>query len=1067
MDILKNKYVIIILIIIFIILCLLVIFYSRKKKEEITHNLNYIKCVDDITKMNKTNVDTVFNVLSIEDIIHVIELAKKNNKKVIARGEMHSMGGQTIAENGYIIDTKFMNHVLQFDPLNKTVTIEPGITWFSLIHYLNLYGYSPEILQSYASFSVGGSCSVNIHGITSDYGLHKSIIELEIVDCDGNIITCSRELNKELFFLVIGGYGLFGIITKVKLNLVANTFLNMKTLSTDIYNFQKIYSNYINNANNTNIKIARINITNMEDINMYIFTKNQAITNNKIISKIDDEPKEMSKVSQLLYKWILPNENVQKIRFDLEKMLGKPLDINKDSDDKISRNEFLYESAKPMATLYSPLIDINKTHILQEYFIPSDNEKNFIEWMNYLKNVFITNKDKIGNINLLNVTVRYVLQDNETFLRYAKKDMYAFVFYYRIDCNNKTDNKLKYIHNLLVNKTLELGGTFYLPYRHHYSYKQMELAYPNISMFFALKRKYDPNEMFYNMWYKNYKDKAQKIEMTALNYSLIKHKYEPPPEHQIIVKNSYDYVLSSKIWKNKLKKFLVNVFDLLPPNELYKFIHSTFLLNPKINDATMFIKIKEYVKDNYNKLNFLIDSYNLLNKQTELVTKCVRELLLKIGVNYPLTNYVSFGDSGRYISSFKDKLNIQGKIYVVNDNYSYLEQLNTSIKSKFIQYNYDQMNKLPIKNDTVELITCLIGLHHFKTDKLELFLKNVYNMLKPNGFFIIRDHNGYSDIIPLLNCAHSIFNAVTGETLITEKNELRNFKKLIEWRQIVEAVGFKDMRIYTIQDNDPTENLFMCFMKPDITNTFVPLNLKSLCYKNENYRRSLCQSYLTVPEWLSVDIVKEYGNFLEHTPWYDYPYMKMIIKYWNLWLKGILTSVSKCGFSETLSSWSYTFMNFVIGVILTFVFVQLGILSVIPSLFYHLPGNNEIEKMQMIVYNKNDQDLVKIDKRIKIINSENNYYIIEMPRYKQFMDILLKLITNNVEIIEVAGQTEIQVRVAFSKKNKLIESDGIEVLYDYSMFDDMPEKDVLVSIKVNKIIDLIKSNIKIKHIYDY
>ena len=1069
MDIFKNKYVIITLIITFISLCLLILFYSKKKKEDITYNLNYIKYADDITKMNKTIVDNVFNVLSIDDIIYVVNLAKKNNKKLIARGESHSMGGQTVAENGYIVDTKYMNHILEFDPNAKTVTVEPGITWFNLIYHLNLYGYSPEILQSYASFSVGGSVSVNIHGITSDNVLCKSIVEIELIDSNGNIILCNKNLNNELFFLVIGGYGLFGIITKVKLRIINNKKLNMKTLMTNINNFQSIYAEYIDNKK-INIKIARINITNMEDINLYLFTNKQ--TKTKIISRIDDKPKEMSKISQLVYKWILPNENVQKIRFDIEKMLGKPLDINDDTEE-ITRNAFLYESAKPLATLYSPFIDINKTHILQEFFIPND-QNSFIEWMKYLKEIFIDNKDKIKTINLLNITIRYVLQDDETFLRYAKKNMYAFVFYYRIDCDKKEDDKLRYIHNLLVNKTLQLGGTFYLPYRHHYSYNQMELAYPNINEFFKLKRKYDPDEMFWNMWYKNY-GTSSKIQI-PINTNLIQ-SVNDTKNYKCSIVNSYQYVLSSKIWKNKLKRFLVNIFNLLPYDELFKFIDCTFKLNNQIDNLTMFIKIKEYVKDNYTKLDILYGLYNLVNKQQENVSKCLKELLLKIGVNYPLNNYVSFGDSGKYISAIKDELNIQGNIYIVNDTYSYLEQFNTAIKSTFIQYNYNKMNKLPI-ND-IELVTCLIGLHHFKKDKLILFIQNVYNMLKPNGFFIIREHHGYclsennydNNIVPLLICAHSIFNAVTGESLETEKNEIRDFKSLIEWRQIIESVGFKDMRIYTIQENDPTENLFICFMKPDTTNNVVPLNLKSICYKNENYKRSLCQSYLTIPEWFSVDVIKEYGNFLEHTPWYDYPYGKIIMKYWGLWLQGICTSIGKCGFKQTLSSWSYTLMNCIIGILLTIVYIQLGLLAMVPSFIYHLPGNNEIEKIQMIIYTDipNLNDFNNIDDRIKIINNEKNYYIIEIPRYKQFTDIMLKLIMNKIEIIEIAGQTEIQVKILLKKTNlKTINNmDYVDILYDYAMFDDVDEKNVVLSIKIDKIHELIKNNIDIKHIYDY
>lgn len=485
------------IIIIIVFLCILILHHVNKESMQYLDGIDGIQYADDITGLNKTAVDNIFYVSTVEDVIHIIKLAKRYNKKIIARGEKHSMGGHTLVKDGYIIDTKYMNNILNLDKINKTVTVEPGVTWYELIYYLNAFGLSPKILQSYASFSVGGSVSVNIHGITSDYGLYKSVIELEIVNYNGNVIKCNRNKNKELFDLVIGGYGLFGIITKVKLIVTNNSKLDMKMINANIYNFQEIYSRFIGKDN---IKLARINVLNMEEINLYVFVNIKS--DRRIISKLGDKPKDMSVVMQILYKWIMPNEEAQNLRFKLEKTMGRPFDIK---NNDISRNELLYESADAISKLYSPFIDINKTHILQEYFIPNLDD-NFTTFMEYLKKVFINNKGSMKNINLLNITIRYVKKDTETFLKYAKTDMYSFVFYYRINKENKSDEKLKRIHNLLVNKILTLNGTFYLPYRLHYTPGQLISAYPEINKFFQLKEVYDPDKRFVNLWYQQYKN---------------------------------------------------------------------------------------------------------------------------------------------------------------------------------------------------------------------------------------------------------------------------------------------------------------------------------------------------------------------------------------------------------------------------------------------------------------------------------------------------------------------------------------------------------------------------------
>jgi FAD/FMN-containing dehydrogenase len=77
-------------------------------------------------------------------------------------------------------------------------------------------------MQSYCTFSVGGTISVNAHGITSDDAMYDSVLNIEYIDMHGNRGECNREVNSELFSLMIGGYGLFGIITRLKLKTVPN-----------------------------------------------------------------------------------------------------------------------------------------------------------------------------------------------------------------------------------------------------------------------------------------------------------------------------------------------------------------------------------------------------------------------------------------------------------------------------------------------------------------------------------------------------------------------------------------------------------------------------------------------------------------------------------------------------------------------------------------------------------------------------------------------------------------------------------------------------------------------------
>lgn len=481
----------IILIIIVILLYLVKNRFYDMQLSSFDNTSNDIDYVDDVSQFNKTKIDTIFSITDKTDIHYIINKAKTNNKQISIRGTKHTMGGHTISLDGYIIDTSKFNKVLLFDPEKKEIIVEPGMIWTSLILFLDKYGLSPMTLQSYSSFSIGGTISVNAHGITNDYGIYKSVLSFGLITSENKEIICSKNQNQELFSLVIGGYGLFGIITWVKLKLVKNVNLKTEYIKLNTKTFDKKYQEILQDPT-INIKLARININSVNDISLYIFREKKS--NKLVVSNVHKKDPEMSKISQFLYKWILPSPVFQEIRYDIENITKTPIDIG----SKYERNLILYESADPITKLYSPIIDINATHILQEFFIPTTN---FNQFMNYLKQIF---SYKFKYVTLLNITIRYVYQDTTTFLNYAKTDMYAFVFYYRLPHKIVADEELHMIHNILTEKTLELDGTFYLPYRHHYSEKQLLKAYPQIKKFFKLKRKYDSNNLFSNMWYKKF-----------------------------------------------------------------------------------------------------------------------------------------------------------------------------------------------------------------------------------------------------------------------------------------------------------------------------------------------------------------------------------------------------------------------------------------------------------------------------------------------------------------------------------------------------------------------------------
>jgi FAD/FMN-containing dehydrogenase len=106
--------------------------------------------------------------------------------------------------------------------------------------------------------------------------------------------------------------------------------------------------------------------------------------------------------------------------------------------------------------------------------------------------------------DVLNVTVRDINEDRDTFLRYADKDMLSLVMLFSQKRNADGEAQMAGLTRELVAAALRHDGKYYLPYRLHATREEFAEAYPQATAFFLLKRKYDPDELFQNEFYLKY-----------------------------------------------------------------------------------------------------------------------------------------------------------------------------------------------------------------------------------------------------------------------------------------------------------------------------------------------------------------------------------------------------------------------------------------------------------------------------------------------------------------------------------------------------------------------------------
>jgi len=393
------------------------------------------------------------------------------------------MGGHTIYPDGIVVDMLPLNE-MKLDEERGTLTVQAGATWKDVIDYLEPLGQSVKIMQSNNSFSVGGSISVNCHGWQYDQPpIASSVRRFRIMLADGKIVQCSRTENAELFSLALGGYGLFGIILDVELEVIRNARYRLEQYVVSINDALATFDEKINNRPDVEMAYARMNIvpaTFLDEVIINVF--------------IQDDDGELPKLSdagnatlrRMIFRGSATSDYGKELRWNAETKL-QPWLANK----IFSRNQLLNEGVEVFENRSE-----KSTDILHEYFVPRDGLARFVEALRRIVPSY-------GG-NLLNITVREVNEDRDTMLRFADQPMIAFVMLFEQQKSHDDEVRMQAMTRDLINTAIELEGCYYLPYRLHATVEQFHSAYPDAKRFFRLKRKYDPNELFQNQFYLRY-----------------------------------------------------------------------------------------------------------------------------------------------------------------------------------------------------------------------------------------------------------------------------------------------------------------------------------------------------------------------------------------------------------------------------------------------------------------------------------------------------------------------------------------------------------------------------------
>ncbi len=444
--------------------------------------------MEDVGQLLPTKIKEVHGATSEAKLQGWVNEAIKNNEKISVAGMQHSQGGHTYYPNSIMIDMKKYNNILDYSPHEKSITVQSGATWEDIQAKINPDHLAIQVMQSQNIFTVGGSLSVNAHGRDIRFGsLIDTVESFRLLTPQGTIINVSRTENSNLFPLVIGGYGLFGIILDVTLHLTDDELYQIRSRAINYQDYPNYFINEVHQNKDIRMHIARLSTAPDTLLQEMFVTDYQLVENQaNLVEYAKLERDSLAAPQKFMLGLSRHSDWGKNLLWETQNKFYVSQDGN-----YITRNNAMRGDSK-----FMEYDNPTKTEILQEYFVPIDE---FTSYLDDLRAVL-----KKEELNLLNITVRYVNEDEEAVLSYAKEDMFALVLLINQGKSKRDIEKTEKVIQEMIDVTLEHDGSYYLPYYSYPTQDQMDEAYPRNKEFFAQKKQFDPNEVFMNLFYKEY-----------------------------------------------------------------------------------------------------------------------------------------------------------------------------------------------------------------------------------------------------------------------------------------------------------------------------------------------------------------------------------------------------------------------------------------------------------------------------------------------------------------------------------------------------------------------------------
>lgn len=161
--------------------------------------------------------------ISTAEVAAIMRYARDQNLPIVARGAGTSLvGGSMPKAGGIVLGLSRMRRVLDFDPDDRMIHVETGITNLAISDYVRDEGlfYAPDP-SSQMACSVGGNIAMNSGGAHClKYGVTTNhLIAARLVTLDGDVLEFHGDDGLDVRGLICGSEGQLGVVTEAWLRL--------------------------------------------------------------------------------------------------------------------------------------------------------------------------------------------------------------------------------------------------------------------------------------------------------------------------------------------------------------------------------------------------------------------------------------------------------------------------------------------------------------------------------------------------------------------------------------------------------------------------------------------------------------------------------------------------------------------------------------------------------------------------------------------------------------------------------------------------------------------------------